>query len=60
MKSYRSLVPAMGKLVSEVPRTEPEDLEALLPEVDAIMRGADSATEQAMRALAEQIGTEGR
>lgn len=60
MKSYRGLALAMEKLVSEVPRTEPEDLEALLPEVNMIMCNADSATEQSMRALTGWIETKNR
>lgn len=55
MKSYRAAAFAMKKLVSEIPQTEPEDLQELLPEVDVIMSRADSATGQAMRTLIGHI-----
>lgn len=60
MKSYRGLAVAMERLVSEIPQTEPEDLQALLPEVNMIMSRADSATEQAMRSLTGRIETKDR
>ena len=60
MKPNPDLALAMKKLVSEIPRTEPEDLEALLPEVYMIMSQTDSATEQAMRALTGWIETKDR
>lgn len=46
---------AIHRLVSDLPQTKVEDLEALLPEVNMIMSRADAATEQAMRALIGHI-----
>lgn len=60
MKPYCDAALAMKKLISDIPQTEPEDLRALLPEVNVIMCNADFATEQAMRSLAGRIETKDR